>query len=63
MLDNSKNFKSVADLDKAYADHLDSLLSGGFIEKDTPEYHDFMGSWAEAVKDWNEAQTKDYRTL
>jgi hypothetical protein len=63
MLNNSQNFKSVADLDKAYADHLDSLLVGGFMKKDTPEYSDFMGSWAEAVKDFEESQSKDYRTL
>lgn len=60
---NTQGFKSIAELDKAYADHLDSLLVGGFIKKDTPEYSDFMGSWAEAVKDWEEAQSKDYRRL
>lgn len=62
-MNNSQSFKSIAELDKAYADHLDSLLVGGFIKKDTPEYSDFMGSWAEAVKDWQEAQSKDYRRL
>lgn len=62
-MNNSQSFKSIAELDKAYADHLDSLLVGGFIKKDTPEYSDFMGSWAEAVKDWEESQTKDYRRL
>ena len=59
----NKDFKSIEELDKAYADHLDSLIAGGFIKKDTPEYHDFMGSWAEAVKDWEENQSKDYRRL
>lgn len=62
-MNNSQSFKSIAELDKAYADHLDSLLVGGFIKNDTPEYSDFMGSWAEAVKDWEESQTKDYRRL
>lgn len=60
---NTQGFKSIAELDKTYADHLDSLLVGGFMKKDTPEYSDFMGSWAEAVKDWEEAQSKDYRRL
>jgi len=59
----NKDFKSIEELDKAYADHLDSLLVGGFIKKDTPEYSDFMGSWAEAVKDWEENQSKDFTTL
>jgi hypothetical protein len=63
MLNNSQNFKSVEELDKAYAEHLDSLLVGGFMKKDTPEYSDFMGSWAEAVKDFEESQAKDYRRL
>lgn len=60
---NSQNFKSVADLDKAYAEHLDSLLVGGFMKKDTPQYSDFMGSWAEAVKDLKESLSKDFRQL
>lgn len=60
---NSQNFKSVEELDKAYADHLDSLLVGGFMKKDTSEYSNFMGAWAEAVKDWTENQSKDFRTL
>ena len=56
-----KDYKSVEELDKAYNDHLDSLIEGGFMKKDTPEYHDFMGAWAEAVKDFN--TPKDYTTL
>lgn len=63
MLLNSQDFKSVADLDKAYADHLESLLVGGFIKKDTPEYADFMGAWAEAVKDFEESKTKNFTSL
>jgi len=59
----NQNFKSIEELDKTYADHLDSLIVGGFIREGSPEYSDFMGSWAEAVKDWEENQTKDYRRL
>ena len=63
MLNNSQNFKSVEELDKAYAEHLDSLLVGGFMKKDTPEYSDFMGSWAEADKDFDETPATDSRRL
>lgn len=55
---NTKSFKTVAALDEAYAEHLDSLLVGGFIKKDTPEFADFMGAWAEAVKDLQEELSK-----
>lgn len=58
-----KEFKTLEELDAAYAGHLDSLLVGGFITKDSPEYSDFMGAWAEAVKDFNEAKAKDYTKL
>lgn len=52
---NTQKFKSVEELDAAYAEHLDSLIVGGFMKKDTPEYSDFMGAWAEAVKDLEES--------
>ena len=55
---DTKSFRSVADLDKAYAEHLDSLVVGGFIKKGTPEFADFMGAWAEAVKDLEEELSK-----
>lgn len=60
---NSQDFKTLDDLDKAYADHVDSLLVGGFIEKGTHEYADLMGAWSEAVNDYIENQKKDYRRL
>lgn len=53
-----KDFSTIEELDKTYSDHLDSLLSGGFMVKDSPEHSDFMGAWAEAVKDWHEAKAQ-----
>ncbi len=52
---NTSEFKSVADLDKAWSEHLDSMLVGGFMVKDSPDYVSYMGAWAEAVKDLEEA--------
>lgn len=48
---NTTEFKSVEALDKAYADHIESLeMWGG--EFDRPG---LMGAWAEAVADLQEA--------
>lgn len=52
MLD--QEFSSVEALDKAYADHLESLKLSG-IEFDLAG---LMGAWAEAVKDWEEADSQ-----
>lgn len=51
-------FKTLAELDKTYSDHLDSLVVGQFMVKDSPEYAAYLGAWAEAVKNWEEAQAK-----
>lgn len=61
------SFKTVAELDKAYAEHLESMKTGGFIKEGTPEFVSFMGAWIEAVKDLEESlskpREKNYRTL
>lgn len=53
-----QEFKSVAELDKVYSDHLDSLLAGGFIVLDTPEWKSYMGTWAEAVQNLKDELAK-----
>lgn len=54
MLD--QEFSSEEALDKAYADHLDSLKVGGFLTKESETA--LMSAWAEAVLDFREKKSQ-----
>ena len=58
---NVSSYKSIAELDKAYSEHRDSLRQSGIPFDDAA----LMGAWAEAVKDMEEAlnQPRDFTQL
>lgn len=61
------SFASVAELDRVYSEHLDSLVNGGFISSDatSPERLAYVATWAEAVANLEEELSKprDFTSL
>lgn len=59
MMSGSQNYKSEAEIDKVFSDHIESLKISG-LPFDLPG---LMAQWVEAVESFKESQTKDYKTL
>lgn len=56
---NTQGYKSEAEIDKAFSDHIESLKVSGMPYDHTG----LMAAWVEAVEEFKENQTKDYTSL